>query len=215
MLQNIDFVQVFVTFLVLLCSLTVHEAAHAWTADRLGDPTARLLGRISLNPAVHVDPVGTIAFPLIALITGVPVLGWAKPVPVTITRLRGHWKRKFMMIAAAGPASNLVIAAIASLILHVLPAATQEPTLEGALTPLILFLRITIYLNVLLAVFNMVPIPPLDGGNVLAGVLRGPVADMYDGLRPYGFFILYALMFTGILTRIISPPAQFLFYWLG
>jgi Zn-dependent protease len=210
MLQNIDFVQVFVTFLVLLASLTVHEAAHAWTADRLGDPTARLLGRISLNPAVHVDPIGTIAFPLIALITGVPVLGWAKPVPVNITRLRGHWKRKYMVIAAAGPASNLVMAAIASLILHLLPSATLEPTLEGALTPVILFLQIAIYLNVLLAVFNMVPIPPLDGGNVLAGVLRGPVADMYDRLRPYGFFILYGLMFTGILTMIISPPARLL-----
>jgi Zn-dependent protease len=211
---NIDFVQVFVTFVVLLFSLTVHEAAHAWTADRLGDPTARLLGRISLNPAVHVDPIGTIVFPLIALLTRVPVLGWAKPVPVNITRLQGHWKRKYMAIAAAGPASNLVMAGICSLILHALPAAALEPTLEGALAPVILFLEVAIYLNVLLAVFNMVPIPPLDGGNVLAGVLRGPVADMYDRLRPYGFLILYGMMFTGILTMIISPPAQFLLYWL-
>jgi Zn-dependent protease len=214
MLPNIDFVQVFVTFLVLLFSLTVHEAAHAWTADRFGDPTARLLGRISLNPVVHVDPIGTILFPLIALMTNVPVLGWAKPVPVNTTRLRGHWKRKYMAIAAAGPASNLMMAAMASLVLHVLPSARLEPTLEAALDPLILFLRVAIYLNVLLAVFNMVPIPPLDGGNVLAGVLRGPVADMYDRLRPYGFFILYGLMFSGILTTIISPPAQFLLYWL-
>lgn len=161
-----------------------------------------------------MDPIGTIAFPLIALITGVPVLGWAKPVPVNITRLRGHWKRKYMAIAAAGPASNLVMAVIASLMLRVLPAQQLEPTLESALAPLILFLRVAIYLNVLLAVFNMVPVPPLDGGNVLAGVLRGPVADAYDSVRPYGFFVLYALMFTGILTRIISPPAQFLLYWL-
>ena len=108
MLNNIDFVQVFVTFLVLLFSLTVHETAHAWTSDRLGDPTARLLGRISLNPAVHIDPIGTIVFPLIALLTNVPVLGWAKPVPVNITRLRGNWKRKYMLIAAAGPASNQI-----------------------------------------------------------------------------------------------------------
>ena len=213
-MPNIDLVQVLVTFLVLLFSLTVHEAAHAWTADRLGDPTARLLGRVSLNPAVHVDPIGTIAFPLIAMITGVPVLGWAKPVPVSITRLRGHWKRKYMVIAAAGPASNLVMAVVASLVLHVLPAQQLEPTLEAALSPLMLFLQTAVFINVLLAVFNMVPIPPLDGGNVLAGVLRGPVADMYDRLRPYGFFILYGLMFTGILTRIISPPAQFLLYWL-
>jgi Zn-dependent protease len=214
MLTNIDFVQVFVTFLVLLFSLTVHETAHAWTADRLGDPTARLLGRISLNPAVHIDPIGTIVFPLIALLTRVPVLGWAKPVPVNITRLRGNWKRKYMLIAAAGPASNLVLAVIASLVLRVLPAALLEPTAEAALAPLILFLRVAVYLNVLLAVFNMVPVPPLDGGNVVAGLLRGPVAEMYERLRPYGFIILYGLMFSGMLTIIISPPAQFLLYWL-
>jgi len=214
MLNNIDFVQVFVTFLVLLFSLTVHETAHAWTADRLGDPTARLLGRISLNPAVHIDPIGTIVFPLIALLTNVPVLGWAKPVPVNITRLRGSWKRKYMLIAAAGPASNLVLAVIAALVLRVLPAATLEPTVEAALAPVILFLKVSVYLNVLLAVFNMVPVPPLDGGNVVAGLLRGPVAEMYDRLRPYGFMILYGLMFTGVLTTIISPPAQFLLYWL-
>ena len=214
MLNNIDFVQVFVTFVVLIFSLTVHETAHAWTADRLGDPTARLLGRISLNPAVHVDPIGTIVFPLIALLTHVPVLGWAKPVPVNITRLRGNWKRKYMLIAAAGPASNLVLAVIASLVLRVLPATTLEPTAEAALAPVILFLKIAVYLNVLLAVFNMVPVPPLDGGNVVAGLLRGPVAEMYDRLRPYGFMILYGLMFTGVLTTIISPPAQLLLYWL-
>ena len=214
MLNDIDFVQVFVTFLVLIFSLTIHETAHAWTADRLGDPTARLLGRISLNPAVHVDPIGTIVFPLIALLTRVPVLGWAKPVPVNITRLRGNWKRKYMLIAAAGPASNLVLAVIASLVLRVLPATTLEPTAEAALAPVILFLKIGVYLNVLLAVFNMVPVPPLDGGNVVAGLLRGPVAEMYDRLRPYGFMILYGLMFTGVLTTIISPPAQFLLYWL-
>ena len=214
MLNNIDVVQVFVTFLVLLFSLTVHETAHAWTADRLGDPTARLLGRISLNPAVHVDPIGTIVFPLIALLTNVPVLGWAKPVPVNITRLRGNWKRKYMLIAAAGPASNLVLAVIAALVLRVLPATTLEPTVEAALAPVILFLKVSVYLNVLLAVFNMVPVPPLDGGNVVAGLLHGPLAEMYDRLRPYGFMILYGLMFTGVLTTIISPPAQFLLYWL-
>ena len=212
MLANIDFVSVFIAFVVLLFSLTVHEAAHALTADRLGDPTARLLGRVSLNPAVHVDPIGTILFPLIAMLTNVPVLGWAKPVPVNITRLRGHWKRKYMMIAAAGPASNLVLALIASIVLHVVPVSNRFE--EAALAPLATLLQQTVALNVLLAVFNMVPVPPLDGGNVLAGVLRGPVADAYEGLRPYGFMILYGLMFTGVLTTIISPPARFLLSWL-
>ena len=211
-MAGINFVEVFIIFLVLLFSLTVHEAAHALTADRLGDPTARLLGRVSLNPAVHVDPIGTIVFPLIAIITNLPVLGWAKPVPVNVTRLRGHWKRKYMLIAAAGPASNLGLAVIASILLHVIPVSGRLA--EAALGPLGAVLREAVYLNVLLAVFNMVPVPPLDGGNVLAGVLRGPVADMYDRLRPYGFIILYGLMFTGILTMIILPPAQFLLSWL-
>jgi Zn-dependent protease len=211
-LAGINFAAVFITFLVLLFSLTVHEAAHALTADRLGDPTARLLGRVSLNPAVHVDPIGTIVFPLIAIVTGAPLLGWAKPVPVNITRLQGHWKRKYMLIAAAGPASNLVLAVIASLLLRFVPVSGDLET--AALTPLAVFLRQAVGLNVLLAVFNMIPIPPLDGGNVLAGVLRGPVAEMYDRLRPYGFMILYGLMFSNVLTMIISPPANFLLDWL-
>ena len=211
-MAGIDFADVLIKFVVLLLSLTVHEAAHALTADRLGDPTARLLGRVSLNPAVHVDPIGTLLFPLIALLTNVPVLGWAKPVPVNITRLRGHWKRKYMLIAAAGPASNVVLAIAASLLLHIVPVAGRLE--EAALAPLAMFLYQAVLLNVLLAVFNMVPVPPLDGGNVLAGVLRGPVAETYERLRPYGFMILYGLMFTGILTTIISPPAQFLLSWL-
>jgi len=211
-LAGIDFADVLIKFVVLLLSLTVHEAAHALTADRFGDPTARLLGRVSLNPAVHVDPIGTLLFPLIALLTNVPVLGWAKPVPVNITRLRGHWKRKYMLIAAAGPASNVVLAIVASLLLHVVPVTGR---LEAAtLAPLAQFLYQAVLLNVLLAVFNMVPVPPLDGGNVLAGVLRGPIAETYEQLRPYGFMILYGLMFTGILTMIIAPPANFLLDWL-
>src|SRR5256885_146571 len=112
---SIDFGQIFIAFLVLLFSLTVHEAAHAWTAERLGDSTARLMGRVSLNPARHVDVVGTIVFPLIALFTGIPVLGWAKPVPVNTLRLK-HWRRDYMFIAAAGPISNLLLALIASLV---------------------------------------------------------------------------------------------------
>jgi Zn-dependent protease len=211
-LAGIDFADLFIKLVVLLLSLTIHEAAHAVTADRLGDPTARLLGRVSLNPAVHIDPIGTLLFPLIALLTNVPVLGWAKPVPVNITRLRGHWKRKFMLIAAAGPASNVALAIVASLLLHVVPVAGRLE--EATLAPLARFLYQAVLLNVLLAVFNMVPVPPLDGGNVLAGVLRGPIAETYERLRPYGFMILYGLMFTGILTMIIAPPANFLLDWL-
>jgi Zn-dependent protease len=193
---DIDFAQVFIAFLVLLFSLTVHEAAHAWTADRLGDPTARTLGRVSLNPAVHVDPIGTILFPLIAMISRVPLIGWAKPVPVNILHLRGNWRQKFMLIAAAGPASNLVLAVIG--------IALFKAAFYDAGVVAFILLRL-IELNVLLAVFNMLPVPPLDGGNVLAGLLRGSAADAFDRLRPFGFIILYGLMFTGVLTAIIRP----------
>ena len=169
-MPNIDFAQVFLFFLVLVFSLTVHEAAHAWTADRLGDPTARLLGRVSLNPAVHIDPIGTIVFPLIAIVTNLPIIGWAKPVPVDIRKLRDNWRQKFMAIAAAGPASNLVIATVAAILLRVLQPGGPEPNSAFEIGTL---LENTVSMNVLLAVFNMVPVPPLDGGNVLSGLLRG------------------------------------------
>jgi Zn-dependent protease len=203
-LPNIDFVQLFIVFLVLLFSLTVHEAAHAFTADHLGDPTARLLGRVSLNPAVHIDPIGTVLFPLIALLTNLPIIGWAKPVPVSAARLDGHWRQKFMLIAAAGPASNLVLATIAALVLKAI-------AIEGPGGDL---LYMAVRINVLLAVFNMVPVPPLDGGNVLAGLLTGGMADTFDRVRPYGFLILYGLMFTGVLYTLISPPSNLLLSWL-
>ena len=205
-MAGINFTLVFIEFVVLLFSLTVHEAAHAITADRLGDPTARLLGRVSLNPAVHVDPIGTILFPLIAMFTGAPLIGWAKPVPVSVTRLHGNWRRKYMLIAAAGPASNLILAVIGAVILHLVPVSGDLET--STLAPLAVFFYRLVELNVLLAVFNMIPLPPLDGGNVLAGVLRGPVAEMYDSIRPYGFVILYLLLFTGVLSTIIFPAAE-------
>lgn len=209
-MPNIDFVQVFISFLVLLFSLTVHEAAHAWSADRLGDATARMLGRVSLNPAVHVDPIGTVLFPLIALLTNLPVIGWAKPVPVNILNLHKNWREKYMVIAAAGPASNIVLAVIASLVLRAIAPASADAFEGGQVSPLATVLESLIYINVLLAVFNMVPVPPLDGGNVLAGLLRGPVGEAFERLRPYGFMILYGLMLTGVLSALITPPARFL-----
>jgi len=199
-LPNIDFVQLLTGFLVLLCSLTVHEAAHAWAANQLGDSTARALGRLSLNPAVHIDPVGTLLFPLLAMLTNLPLIGWAKPVPVNSAALNPNWRQKFMVIAAAGPASNLVLAAIAAVLLRVVAGSSVvSSALETA-----------VFVNVLLAVFNMVPVPPLDGGNVLSGIIGGQAADLLDRLRPYGFLILYALMFSGLLFAIVDPPAEIL-----
>lgn len=211
-MPNIDLVQLFTGFLVLLCSLTVHEAAHAWAADRLGDSTARMLGRLSLNPAVHIDPIGTILFPLIAMATNLPLIGWAKPVPVNTAQLRGNWRQKFMMIAAAGPASNLILAAAAAILLRVV--APVDAGAEGVAFSVSSALHTAVVVNVLLALFNMVPVPPLDGGNVLSGLLTGSMADTFDRLRPYGFLILYGLMLTGLLNAIIYAPASLLLSWL-
>jgi len=192
---------------VLIASLSVHEAAHAWAADRLGDPTARQLGRLSLNPAVHIDPIGTVLFPLIAMMTNVPLIGWAKPVPVDTHHLR-HPKRDFAIIAAAGPISNLVMAAIGAAIFAALPDVTPGDIAARALTrPLDTLLLEFIQLNVLLAVFNMIPVPPLDGGNVLIGVLPHAGGRMVEQLRPYGFLVLYALMLSGFLSRVMMPVA--------
>ena len=209
-----DFAQLLLGFVVLLVSLTVHEAAHAWSADRLGDPTARALGRLSLNPAVHVDPIGTILFPLIAMATNLPLIGWAKPVPVNPARLGGNWRQKFMVIAAAGPASNLVLATCVAIVLRIAPIGDVNVDATSIVWRLVQALALAVQLNVFLALFNMVPVPPLDGGNVLAGLLTGQMARAFDQLRPWGFLILYGLMLTGVLWTIINPPASLLLSWL-
>jgi Zn-dependent protease len=210
---DINVAQVFISFVVLLFSLTVHEMAHAWTADRLGDPTARLLGRVSLNPMVHADPIGTILFPLIAMVSGAPIIGWAKPVPVN-TRQLGHPRRDYVIVAAAGPASNLLMALGAATVLAVLPVSPQTIGEATVSVPVAAILSQTMRLNVLLAVFNMIPIPPLDGGNVLAGVLPPSWAASYNRLRPYGFLLLYALVLTGGFDSIVVPPYRLILSWL-
>jgi Zn-dependent protease len=212
-LQDINFAQVFISFAVLLFSLTVHEMAHAWTADRLGDSTARLLGRVSLNPLVHADPIGTVLFPLVALITGAPIIGWAKPVPV-LTRNLHHPRRDYVLVAAAGPASNLVLAFLAASVLAALTVSPQIAGEANVSVPVARILSSLIRLNVLLAVFNMIPIPPLDGGNVLAGLLPRSLGALFDNLRPYGFILLYALILSGGFNAIVLPPYSFILSWL-
>ena len=211
---DIDFAQIFIAFIVLLFSLTVHEMAHAWTADRLGDPTARLLGRVSLNPIVHADPIGTVLFPLLALIGGVPFLiGWAKPVPVNVGRLRRQ-RRDYVLVAAAGPASNLLLAVGAASVLRLLPVSPVTLGEPNVSVPIASLLSGAMQINVLLAVFNMIPIPPLDGGNVVGGLLPRPLARQFDLVRPYGFLLLYALMLSGGLQSLIAPPYHLLVSWL-
>lgn len=206
-MAGLDFQELLVAFVILIASLTFHEAAHAWMANRLGDPTARMLGRLSLNPAVHVDVIGTLVFPLVAMVTGFPLIGWAKPVPVDMRRL-AHPRRDFAIVAAAGPISNLILAAGGAVLFTAL--VTLGVSSELVTISLVRF----ILLNVLLAVFNMIPIPPLDGGNVLAGVLPESLASAMDRLRPWGFLLLYGLMLSGMLAAIILPVQRAILGWL-
>jgi Zn-dependent protease len=212
-LLDFNLAQIFIQFAVLLFSLTIHEMAHAWTADRLGDPTARLLGRVSFNPIVHADLVGTVLFPLIALFGNVPLLGWAKPVPVNIHQLR-HPRRDYMLVAAAGPASNLVLAVVSAFALAALPISPVVLGEANVSAPLASFLSMAVNLNILLAVFNMLPIPPLDGGNVLSGLLPSRFASLLNQVRPYGFMLLYALILTNGFYYLVLRPSMLLRSWL-
>ena len=195
-----QFLSILIGFSIVIVALTIHEAAHALTADRLGDPTARLLGRVSLNPVVHIDPIGTILLPLISAFSGLPLLGWAKPVPVDISRLRHH-RRDFMIVAAAGPISNLIQAVVLAVVFRLV--------YDGETSLPIRILVRAVETNLLLAFFNLLPIPPLDGGNVLAGLVPEGAARVLDQVRQFGFIALYALMLSGILTQLIVPPTEY------
>jgi Zn-dependent protease len=192
---------------VLILSLSFHEFAHAWTANRLGDPTARQLGRLTLNPLAHIDWIGTVLFPVIAFVSGVPLIGWAKPVPVDMRNLQ-HPRRDFAIVAVAGPISNLILAVAAIMLFKTLAVTSGYVNVAGQL------LLTAILLNVLLAIFNMIPVPPLDGGNVLMGIVPLRVAHAINWLRPYGIVIIYGLMLTGVLSAITRPVQSFLLSFL-
>jgi Zn-dependent protease len=207
-LPAIDIPYVLISFLVLIFSLTVHESAHAWTASHFGDDTARRLGRVSLNPLVHIDLVGTVIFPLLAIVGGLPVIGWAKPTPVNVRNLR-HPRRDNALVTAAGPVSNLVIALCAAVIFHFIPAGDPASGMDVA-RPVTMILAGLIDINLLLALFNLIPVLPLDGGNIVLTVLPPRFAFRYAASRSYGMLILYALMLTGALGYLLSPPYYFL-----
>jgi Zn-dependent protease len=193
------------TYVVLLFSLSVHESAHAWMAWRLGDDTAKNLGRVSLNPIVHIDPIGTLLFPLIQIFTSVPLLGWAKPTPYNpanfrrdVTMRKGH-----MLVAAAGPVSNFLLAFVFTGVLILVVRSGLVQTQDNFLVTLAV---LGIELNVLLALFNLVPIPPLDGSKVASFGLPGDVGDRYDRVMgPYGFVILMLLLMSGALGYVLGP----------
>lgn len=186
---------------VILAALTFHEYAHGWVADKLGDPTARLSGRLTFNPLAHLDPIGTLA-----LIFS-PV-GWAKPVPVNFNNLRRP-RRDMIWVAAAGPGANLILAAVSAWSLRLFEgggAIVESSWLAGLATPLFLMLQVSVLINVALAIFNLLPLPPLDGGRIVSGLLPPRHAASYGRLERYGFVILLVLIFSGAVDRLIWPP---------
>ena len=196
---------------VLLLAISAHEAAHAWMSDKFGDDTARLLGRVTLNPVAHTDPIGTLLIPIVNFLIAVGgggrffLIGWGKPTPVNPLR----WRNKDLanvMVSIAGILANILIAIIAFTIIKVLLVSWLINNIpESMLEPVILFLDNMLTMNISLAVFNLLPFPPLDGSKVLETFLPPSMQPLYEILEQYGFLILMVLMYMGVLSRIINP----------
>jgi Zn-dependent protease len=192
--------------LILLFSVILHEVAHGYAALSLGDPTARAAGRLTLNPIKHMDPWGTVILPLFLILIRAPFLvGWAKPVPVNPFLLRDR-KRGMMLVGAAGPLANIALILLSALVLRAMPFSA----------PPILFdlFKYCCAINIILALFNLLPVPPLDGSKVVAGILPPKMRDAYVGLERYGILIIIALLYLGILDQVIVPLYRIIFYFL-
>lgn len=192
-------------YLVLLFSLSFHESAHAWMALKLGDDTAASLGRITLNPLPHIDPFGTVLMPLLQIFGGFPVIGWAKPTPYDPSRFRREitLRRGHISVAGAGPISNLLLALVFAVVFAVILRVDVPPGLRDGLYS---FMSIGIALNVALAVFNILPIPPLDGSHILSWSLPRPMGEKFDHVAEnYGMMILWILFLSGLLGWLIGP----------
>ncbi len=194
-------VRICVNAIPLVLAITLHEAAHGYVARMFGDNTAYMLGRVTLNPVKHIDPIGTIAFPLLSMLLGGVVFGWAKPVPVNFNNLRSP-KRDMLWVAAAGPASNLVQALIWGLLAKLIAASGSSSVIAQFWFWVALA---GISWNVVLVVFNLFPILPLDGGRIVTSLLPGPLAYSYSRLEPYGMPILIGLI---VLMAVYAPLGQ-------
>jgi Zn-dependent protease len=220
--MNVDVFGLAVQSVVFLFAISVHESAHAWTASRYGDPTARMLGRVSLNPIRHIDPIGTVLLPLLAWISHIPMIGWAKPTPVNPLNFRKNYVWADIMTSVAGPISNFLVATAAVISLAVISWLFPEGRniirhgmeSQSSLMPLVILLYTAMEINVLLAVFNLIPIPPLDGSHVLRHMLSDSARNLYDRIGWVGL-ILFFLVGGSILRVMMAPFLRFFHFLLA
>jgi Zn-dependent protease len=205
--------QISLWILPVLVAVIFHEVAHGYVAYGLGDDTAKRAGRLTLNPLPHIDPIGSVALPLLLLVTNAGFLfGWAKPVPVDFARLRQP-KRDMVLVAAAGPLTNFALAAASALLFRAVTAGGMhghEALFERLLFPVAMIAQRSVLMNVFLGVFNLIPIPPLDGGRVLTGLLPTDLARRFARVEPFGFLILLLLLMSQTLGLLVRRPIQLL-----
>ena len=211
-----------VYMVVLLLAISAHEAAHAWMSNRFGDDTARLLGRITLNPAAHIDPIGTLLIPIVSFVIGsvggpvarIPLIGWGKPTPVNPLR----WRNKDLanvMVSGAGIMANLFIAICAFTIFKIILMSGADQSMSESLKePVFIFLEYLLTMNVSLAVFNLLPFPPLDGSKILETFLPASAQPFLAVLEQYGYLILMLLIYIGFFGAIINPIMNFVYFLL-
>ena len=199
--------KIFTAAVPIIFAITVHEVAHGWVASKLGDQTARLSGRLTLNPIKHIDPVGTIVVPLVMIVLTPFAFGWAKPVPVNWRNLNNP-RRDMALVAAAGPGANVIMLVLWTLLLMILFGASHGISYTSIL--FVEMAKVGIIINIVLIVLNLLPLPPLDGSRIVTAFLSPVAAQRYNSLERWGLLILIALIFTGVLGKILQPMVSFM-----